>query len=52
MTSEQFRAFTELLMVSDPWPLDEHASKVLNDYANEVSREMGFHDWIAAYHAL
>ena len=52
ITSEQLAAFTELLMVSDPWPLSERSHSVLTELADDASRENGFCDWIEAYHKL
>lgn len=49
MTDNQFIAFMELLMCSDPWPL-HWGHGLLNDLADEQARARGFSDWIAAYH--
>lgn len=49
MTDEQFKIFLELLMCSDPWPMD-HGHDVMADFADDESRKRGFEDWIDAYH--
>lgn len=49
MNDDQFRVFLDLLMVSDPWPL-EYGHEALNELADEQSRERGYCDWIEAYH--
>ena len=50
MTGDQFRAFLNLMMVSDPWPLKdvEHAS--LLDFADSEAAKRGYENWIEAYH--
>jgi len=57
MEDQEFRCFLDLLMCSDPWPIDDvigpqdvNSQKVLDDLADRLSRERGFADWIAAYH--
>lgn len=52
MTREQLKALCELLMVSDPWPISEEAKNQLTEYADRISRQMGFTDWIDALHQL
>lgn len=49
MNDDQLRAFLDLLMVSDPWPL-QYGQEAMNDLADEESRKRGFCDWIEAYH--
>ena len=51
MKNNEFRAFLNLMMCSDPWPTsspDDHES--LLEIANQLSIERGFIDWIDAYH--
>ena len=50
MNNMEFRAFLDLMMVSDPWPLDSHADRVLNGFADQQARDRGFPEWITAYH--
>lgn len=50
MTDLQFRYFLDLIMVSDPWPLDVKAGEELIALANEESVKRGFENWIYAYH--
>ena len=49
MNDNEFRTFLDLLMVSDPWPL-EYGHETLTDFADSQSRERGYSDWIEAYH--
>lgn len=49
MDDDQFMAFLELLMVSDPWPL-QWGHEIMTDLADDQSRARGFCDWIEAYH--
>lgn len=46
----QFRAFLDLMMVSDPWPLDDQANRILMGFADDESRKRNFPEWITAYH--
>ena len=50
MTNMQFRAFLDLMMVSDPWPLDPQANKTLEEFADAESKKRGYEEWITAYH--
>ncbi len=51
MNDDQFIAFLELLMVSDPWPM-QWGHELLTDQADDEARKRGFCDWIEAYHRL
>lgn len=54
MTQEQYLAFLDLLMCSDPWPISgedgERAHTLLVEFADAQARERGYRDWIMAYH--
>lgn len=52
MTHFELNCLCSLLMYADPFPLSEKAEKALKDYANRISRQMGFIDWVDAYHQL
>lgn len=56
MNKNQFRAFLDLMMCSDPWPIDgeegEKAHKLLIDLANEESQKYRMDNWIVAYHEI
>lgn len=45
----QFRAILDWRMCSDPWPQGVNM-EVVDDFLNALSREMGYADWIEAYH--
>lgn len=52
MTDKEFRSFLNLMMVSDPWPLDEDEVEkvILTKFANDQARIRGYRDWIEAFH--
>ena len=53
MRDTEFRAFLDLLMCSDPWPIPDKSSQlILSRYADKVSAQFGYADWIEAYHNL
>lgn len=54
MTKKQLQQFLNLLMVSDPWPLDDDgvSQEILQEYANAESEKFGFSSWFQAYHEL
>ena len=49
MSDDEFRTFLDLLMVSDPWPL-EYGDETMTDLADNLSRERGYSCWVVAYH--
>lgn len=51
MTDRQYRAFLNLLMCSDPWPLSEEDDAVLRDFADTEAAARGHATWIEAFHA-
>ena len=52
MTHDQLSSLCSLLMVSDPWPLDQHELKTLTEFANEKAGDLGYQSWIDAYHEI
>ena len=51
MSNEEFRAFLDLMMCSDSWPVSTSESQeLLEEFADRHSRELGFDGWIVAYH--
>ena len=55
MNPIEFRAFLDLLMCSDPWPVRDNKNVATGDiamtnYADQVAAEYGFTNWIDAYH--
>lgn len=54
MNDTQYRAFLDLMMCSDPWPVPVRngidANKVLEDFAHDEALKRGFDGWIVAYH--
>lgn len=51
MSDEEFRIFMDLLIVSDPWPL-EYGKDQMNDLADSLARDRGYDNWIVAYHSI
>jgi hypothetical protein len=49
---DELRALLNLLMVSDPWPLEESEQVLLKGLADRESEARGFEGWIEAYHVL
>lgn len=52
MTNEEFKALLSLLMETDGTGFSDNDRQTLLDYANRKSRELGYYDWIGAYHGL
>lgn len=52
MNDEELRAFLNLLMISDPWPLSENEQNILDEFAQRESKKRGYKDWIDAFHAF
>lgn len=57
MNQNQFRALLDLLMCSDPWPIEGQAGdesrKLLIEFANcESTETYGKDNWIIAYHEI
>ena len=50
MNDGQYRAFLDLMMCSDPWPLDDAAHRILDDLADNEAQLRGFSKWTIAYH--
>ena len=50
MTDKFFRLFLDLLMASDPWPLEKAAQIELDGEADRESVRRGFDNWIVAFH--
>ena len=50
MKDTQFRVLLDLLMVSDPWPLDDDARTVFVEQLHNESKKRGYDDVINAYH--
>lgn len=48
----EFRVWLELMMVSDPWPLEDHLRSFATNVLDREAKERGYADWIEAYHAL
>jgi hypothetical protein len=52
MNNQEFRAFLDLLMCSDPWPVgdDGESQRIMKNWANDQARLRGYKDWVDAWH--
>lgn len=52
MTNAQFRALLDLRVCNDPWPdgVDDYEKSIIETMLNFNSTELGFKDWVEAYH--
>ena len=55
MEDREFRAFLDLMMCSDPWPItatetEDDRQGTLLDFIEKESNLRGFDGWIDAYH--
>jgi len=53
MNDQELLVLCELMMCSDPWPLDEAGTQdVMIDFANRMSEANGYRDWIHVLHEI
>lgn len=55
MNDREYRALLDLLVCSDPWPVEDddgRSHELLNAFANKEAAERGYGSWIEAYHAI
>jgi hypothetical protein len=45
-------ALCELIMCADPTPLSQDKDAAIKHKANVMAKELGFSDWVEAYHGL
>ncbi len=55
MNNIEYRAFLDLMMCSDPWPVAEtpqglDTQRLMVDVANRLANDRGYRDWIDAYY--
>jgi len=51
MEDYEYRAFLDLMMCSDPWPVpDNVGQQLLEAFADDQAKKRGFDNWIEAYH--
>lgn len=55
MNDIEYRVFLDLMMCSDPWPVDDgvgmlNTNSLMNDVANRLAVDRGYASWIEAYH--
>ncbi|MFO1417250.1 MAG: hypothetical protein U1E83_01135 [Methylotetracoccus sp.] len=55
MDNIEFRAFLDLLMCSDPWPIcgengQGRGEDTIKNMANRIAVERGYENWVDAYH--
>jgi hypothetical protein len=56
MNNIEFRAFLDLLMCSDPWPVAIYGTfdtqKLMEEVADRYAQDRGYERWIDAYHSF
>lgn len=65
MTDKEYRAFLDLIMCSDPWPVkrllspdstyqvcDEDNGKLVIEFADKEAQKRGYENWVVAYHEI
>lgn len=54
LTDANFRALLDLIMCSDPWPVqdDGTSQRLIELMATEEAKRRGFDTWVEAYHNL
>lgn len=51
MTDQQFEALLDLMMCSDPWPLQDEARESLIGLANSEAKKRHYDDWVDAFNS-
>lgn len=49
MDKELFRIMLSWFMISDPWPLNDTAHRVIEELLNKEARRRKYNSWIDAY---
>jgi len=54
VSKTEFYHILTLIMCSDPWPVDDPLTNQgsIKAWANKKAKELGYTDWIDAYHKL
>ncbi len=53
MEDIEYRAFLDLMMVSDPWPLeDPDSDTILGLFADREAHNRQYENWVVAYHEM
>ena len=53
MDSMELRSLLNLIMCCDPWPCEDSGNEGdVKFFANRMSVEAGYEDWVDAYHHL
>lgn len=47
-----YRALLDLIMCSDPWPVEGENQQIIESMANEEAKRRGFDTWVDAYHQM
>ena len=51
MNDIQYRAFLDLLMCSDPWPVPTN-QQIVESIADDEAVKRGYPTWVEAYHKM
>lgn len=49
-TAQEFGTLCDWLMVSDPFPLEQHRRDRIERMLDDEARARGYDDWVQAYH--
>ena len=54
MNDVEYRAFLDLLMCSDPWPVvpGDGNQDILIAFADREAENRGYENWVVAYHEI
>ena len=56
MFDKEYRAFLDLFMCSDPWPVGveggDDGHETLTKFADKQAKCRGYENWVVAYHEL
>ena len=54
MNNKEYRAFLDLIMCSDPWPIRgwDASEDILIELADKEAHKRGYWHWIDAYHSF
>lgn len=54
MNDKEFRAFLDLMMCSDPWPIQDGdvSEAILIEFADKEANNRGYENWIDAYYSF
>ncbi len=52
MKNADYRALLDLIMCSDPWPVEGENQQIIEAMATEEAKRRGWDSWVDAYHYM